>query len=245
MSSYLVKSHKSSLPIVDKIQIAPSLLSADMANFEQEIQTIVGVADYIHCDVMDGHFVPNLTFGAPVIKAIKRVSPLPLDVHLMIDQPGRWISDYIKAGLDDKDFLTFHVEAERHPQDILRLIRDAGLRPGLSLKPGTPLEDAMDLLSDLDQLLIMTVEPGFGGQAFRSDMMAKVRAAAAALSAGKILAVDGGIAKDTIGEAARAGARLFTAGAAVYGQPDPAAAIRDLKEAARIALLVCELKADS
>ena len=142
------------------IKIAPSLLSADMAKLAEAVASIGDVADYVHCDVMDGHFVPNLTFGAPVVAAVKRVSPLPLDVHLMIETPGRWVNDYIKAGLDSQDFLTFHCEAETDPVSVIELIRASGVRPGIAVKPATRYDEFVDLIGLVDQVLIMTATPG-------------------------------------------------------------------------------------
>ena len=146
-----------------------------MARFAEAVEMVSEEADYIHCDVMDGHFVPNLTFGAPVVAAIKKVSSLPLDVHLMIEAPGRWIDDYLKAGLDHNDFLTFHYEAEDIPEYVIARIRDAGVRPGIAIKPKTGYDAFSDLIEYVDQVLIMTVEPGFGEQTFMRDMLEKAR----------------------------------------------------------------------
>lgn len=214
------------------VKIAPSLLSADMSSFASEIERIAGVADYVHCDVMDNHFVPNLTFGAPVVKAIKRVSALPLDVHLMIENPEKWIDDFIEAGLDKSDILTFHLEAAEDPVDIASRIIDAGIRPGISIKPGTSVDRLLPYVDYLDLLLIMTVEPGFGGQSFMEDMMPKVTRLRSLVQAGKYIAVDGGIDVNTVSRAVRAGADFFIAGAAVFGQSDPKHAVIELREAA-------------
>ena len=214
------------------IRIAASLLSADMAKLAEAVKMVSGEADYIHCDVMDGHFVPNLTFGAPVVAAVKRVSTLPLDVHLMIEAPERWVDSYIEAGLDTRDFLTFHVEAASNPEKTIAQIRRAGVRPGISIKPGTPFEEAAGLLPLVDMMLVMTVEPGFGGQTFMHDMLPKITAARAALGRSALVAVDGGIDTQTAPLVVRAGADLLVVGNAIYGREDPLQAVRELREAA-------------
>lgn len=210
------------------VYLAPSLLSADMARLAEAVASVASEADYIHCDVMDGHFVPNLTFGAPVVKAVKRISPLPLDVHLMIETPSRWLDDYVKAGLDGKDFLTFHLEAEPSPDFLLTRIRAAGIRPGLAIKPCTPYEKAAPFLALADQLLVMTVEPGFGGQQFMPDMVAKVSQARAEHPR-LVIGVDGGINHNTATACVRAGANLLAAGSSVFGEVDPREALRRLR----------------
>lgn len=211
--------------------IAPSLLSADMANFTEAVRAIANDADYVHCDVMDGHFVPNLTFGAPVVKAIKRISSLPLDVHLMIEVPGRWICDYLDAGLDKNDFLTFHLEAESNPIETIAQIRKAHVRPGISIKPDTPIEDVIEFLHLVDQLLIMTVEPGFGGQSFR-DMSYKITIARERFGDSLIIGVDGGIDPTTAPTVVNAGADLLIAGSAIYGRKGltPAEAVKEIRQ---------------
>ncbi len=221
---------------INLLKIAPSLLSADMSDFRDEIEKIVGVADYVHCDVMDNHFVPNLTFGAPVIKAIKKVSRLPLDVHLMIENPDRWIGDFIDAGLKRDDILTFHLEAANKPVDIVNRIIDAGIRPGISIKPATDVDRLLPYIDHLSMILVMTVEPGFGGQEFMEDMMPKVSRLRRMVDTDVHIAVDGGIDVTTISKTARAGADFFIAGAAVFGQDDPRQAVLDLREAALKAL---------
>jgi ribulose-phosphate 3-epimerase len=154
--------------------IAPSILSADFANLERELKAIaVAGADWVHVDVMDGHFVPNLTIGVPVVESLKKVSPLPLDVHLMIDRPERFIADFVKAG---SDYLTIHVESTKKPHEVLREIRHLGAKPGITLRPGTPLAEIMPYLSEVDLVLVMTVEPGFGGQSFMVDQVPKMKA---------------------------------------------------------------------
>ena len=213
-----------------KIKIAPSLLSSDMARLAEAVEAVAEDAEYAHFDVMDGHFVPNLTFGAPVVKWVKKTSPLPLDVHLMIENPGRWIEDYIKAGLDAKDFLTFHVEAGRDPVGSIERIRESGIQPGIAIKPGTELSEFVELLGLVDQVLIMTVEPGFGGQKFMSDKLDKATKIRR-LFPDLVIGVDGGVDLNTAPEAVRAGADLLIAGTAVYGQADPAEAVRSIKKA--------------
>jgi len=203
-----------------------------MANFERAIESVIGAVDYIHCDVMDAHFVPNLTFGAPVIKAIKRVSQgVPLDVHLMIEKPIRWIPRFLETGLGPGDFLTFHSEAESEPVIGLDLIRTSGVGAGLSVKPKSSIRSWKGLIGKLDQVLIMTVEPGFGGQAFMRDMLPKITEARAMFGDKCTIAVDGGIDAATAPDAYRAGADLLIAGNAVYGKPNPAEAARMIRNA--------------
>jgi ribulose-phosphate 3-epimerase len=214
--------------------IAPSLLSADFARLAEEVQRIAD-ADWVHVDVMDAHFVPNLTLGLPVVKAIQAVSPIPLDCHLMIENPGRWAPGYAEAGARN---VTVHAEACADPRAVARDLRAAGALAGLAIKPGTPLEDYLDVLPDFDTLLIMTVEPGFGGQAFMPEVLPKVRRARELVDSGHLrlfLEVDGGISADTIEQAAEAGADVFVAGSAVYGADDPAKAIAALRARAAAA----------
>ncbi|MCZ2824964.1 MULTISPECIES: ribulose-phosphate 3-epimerase [unclassified Modestobacter] len=213
--------------------IAPSLLSADFARLADEVQRIAD-ADWVHVDVMDAHFVPNLTLGLPVVKAIQAVSPVPLDCHLMIDDPERWAPGYAEAGARN---VTVHAEACTDPRAVARDLRAAGALAGLAIKPGTPLEDYLDVLPEFDTLLVMTVEPGFGGQSFMPEVLPKVREARRLVEAGHLqlfLEVDGGINADTIEQAAEAGADVFVAGSAVYGADDPGRAIAALRaQAAR------------
>jgi len=212
-------------------RINPSILSADFANLEAELQRISS-ADAVHVDVMDNHFVPNLTLGLPIVQRLQQVSPLPLDVHLMIEDADRWAPQYAEAGAAS---VTFHAEAAAAPVKLAREIRAAGARAAMALRPATPVEPYLDLLGELDMLLIMTVEPGFGGQSFLDLTLPKIRRAAAAIrGAGLplVIQVDGGITEETILRAADAGASVFVAGSSVYGADDAAAAITALRHAA-------------
>jgi len=213
-------------------RINPSVLSADFVNMDRDLQRIAP-ADAVHVDVMDNHFVPNLTFGPQMVQRIQDVSPVPLDVHLMIEHPERWAVDYAKTGAD---CITFHVEATAEPLSVIRAIHAAGAKAGISLKPGTPLEPYLDLVGEVEQILVMTVEPGFGGQSFMAEMMPKVRAVADyARERGLTpwIQVDGGISVDTIAVAAEAGANTFVAGSSVYATDvEPEQAITRLRAAA-------------
>jgi len=216
--------------------IAPSLLSADFAHLADEAQR-VSDADWLHFDVMDAHFVPNLTFGLPVMQALQKVSPVPLDCHLMIENPERWAPGYAEAGARN---VTVHAEAcTGDPRDVGRDLRAAGSLAGLALKPGTGIEEYLEILRDFDTLLVMTVEPGFGGQEFMAEVLPKVRRAREEVRAGHLrlfIEVDGGIADDTIAAAAEAGADVFVAGSAVYGADDPGKAVEALRAVARDAM---------
>lgn len=213
------------------MQISPSILSADFADLAAELDRISN-ADWAHVDVMDAHFVPNLTLGLPVVESLLRVSPVPLDCHLMIDDPDRWAPAYAEAGAQS---VTFHIEAARDPVRLARELRAAGARAGMALKPATPVEPYLDMLPELDMLLLMTVEPGFGGQAFLDVVLPKIRRARRALdgaAAPLALQVDGGVNAETIERAAEAGADVFVAGSAVFGAEDPDAAVDGLRRAA-------------
>jgi ribulose-phosphate 3-epimerase len=214
------------------IQIAPSILSADFSALADELRAIES-ADWAHVDVMDNHFVPNLTLGLPVVEALAKVSPVPIDAHLMIEDPDRWAPAYAEAGCAS---VTFHVEAATAPVRLARALRSAGARAGLALRPATPVEPYVDLLAEIDMLLVMTVEPGFGGQKFLDVCLPKVERARAAIDragAGEVwLQVDGGVTLGTIERCAAAGADVFVAGSAVYGADDAAEAIEALRAAA-------------
>jgi ribulose-phosphate 3-epimerase len=213
------------------VQISPSILSADFANLEAELKR-VSTADWAHVDVMDGHFVPNLTLGLPVVEALARVSPIPLDCHLMIEDPDRWAPQYAEAGGSS---VTFHIEAAKDPRALARDLRAAGARAGMALKPKTEFAPYEELLPGLDMVLVMTVEPGFGGQDFMADQMPKVAQVREAVRrhGGEIwVQVDGGVSAKTIEQCAEAGADVFVAGSAVYGADDAAQAIDQLRELA-------------
>ena len=201
-------------------RINPSILAADFANFERELSRIA-TADAAHVDVMDNHFVPNLTFGMPMVERLQQVSPIPLDLHLMIEDPDRWAPQFAEIGVFS---VTFHLESATAPATIARNIKAHGARAGIALRPGTPFAAIEELLPHFDQLLIMTVEPGFGGQSFMPETMAKLSTAkswASRTDTDIWLQVDGGINSDTITQAADAGADTFVAGSAVFrGEPE-------------------------
>jgi ribulose-phosphate 3-epimerase len=209
--------------------IAPSLLAADFAHLADAADAVRGAADWLHVDVMDNHFVPNLTIGLPVVKSLRAATDLPLDCHLMITDPARWAPSFAQAGAYN---VTFHVEACDDPVALARDLRAAGSKAGLAIDRDTPIEPYLDLLPHFDTVLVMTIKAGFGGQSFLPETLAKVRAARRHVNAGHLdirVEVDGGIAPDTIEAAAEAGADAFVAGTAVYGAHDPAEACRKLR----------------
>jgi ribulose-phosphate 3-epimerase len=222
------------------VQISPSILSADFARLAEEAKAVETAADWLHVDVMDNHFVPNLTLGLPVVEALLKHAALPLDCHLMITDPDQYAPAYAEAGAGS---VTIHAEASRAPVRTLRAIRSAGARRGLAVNPGTAIEPYQDLLDEVDMVLLMTVEPGFGGQKFLDLVLPKIRRTRALITdrgtrAGAAdreiwLQVDGGVSGETIERCADAGADVFVAGSAVYGAQDPARAVGELREQAR------------
>jgi len=212
--------------------LAPSLLAADFARLADAAHAVEGSADWLHVDVMDNHFVPNLTIGLPVVQSLRAATTLPLDVHLMITDPDRWALEYAQAGSVN---VSFHAEAAADPVGIATSLRAAGVQAGLAIDRDTPVEPYLDLLPHFDTLLIMTIKAGFGGQEFVPELLAKVRRARSHLKAGHLhlrIEVDGGVTADTIEQAAEAGADAFVAGTAVFGAADPGAAVHALRAAA-------------
>ncbi|MCJ7827331.1 MAG: ribulose-phosphate 3-epimerase [Demequinaceae bacterium] len=214
------------------IQIAPSLLSADFANLEREILAVSG-ADWLHVDVMDGHFVPNLTLGLPVVERLAQVTRIPIDVHLMIDDPDRWAPRYVEAGAYS---VTFHLEAALATVRLARKIREMGARAGVAIRPATPVEPLFEHLSEFDMIVVMTVEPGFGGQALIEATLPKIRSLRKAIAkTGREIWIqaDGGVTVDSIAEIVDAGADVLVAGSAIFGTDDPGAEVEILRERAR------------
>lgn len=211
--------------------IVPSILNCDFSRLGAELDAIRN-ADAVHVDIMDGHFVPNLSFGPDITATVNRLTDLPLDVHLMIEEPERWVDRYIEAGADT---VIFHVEATDDPVALARHLRAQGVRAAISLKPATSLEDYLPILGEVDQVLVMSVEPGFGGQAFMAGQLEKVRTLRAESQRRDLeftIEIDGGINLETIGSAAEAGVDAFVAGSAIYTVEDPADAIRRLRDTA-------------
>ena len=214
------------------IKISASILNADVNRLEQEIASVSDSVDWIHVDVMDNHFVPNLSFGTNVLESLAKKKIKPLDVHLMIENPDKWAPDFVAAGADS---VTFHYEAVENPTKLIKEIHALKSRVGLAIKPNTPLADVKEFLSDIDVLLVMTVEPGFGGQAFMNKMLDKVREARSIANDKKLkmwIQVDGGIGLQTIEQAAQAGADFIVVGSAAFSTADPGKAMQDLRKLA-------------
>lgn len=216
----------SQLPI-----IAPSMLKCDYGNLEQEINHLASAgAEVLHWDVMDGHFVPNLSYGAPILKSVRPKTDLFFDVHLMISDPARYLEDYIAAG---SDAITFHLEAVPEPVDLLKRIQDAGILAGLAFNPKTPVKELLSFVEHCDMILLMSVEPGFGGQSFIEGSVEKMKQLREAVGMETVLAIDGGIGPETIPPVAEAGADLYVAGSSIFDQPDYRAAIEEMEDLAR------------
>ena len=219
------------------IKIAPSILAADFSKLGEEVREVEEAgADWIHIDVMDGHFVPNISFGAVVMGAIRPLTKLPFDVHLMIENADRYIEDFAKAGAD---YITVHVEASPHLHRTIQLIRSHGVKPGVVLNPHTPVESILPILEDIDLVLFMTVNPGFGGQKFIESVLPKVEQLAAIIKEKGLdidIEIDGGINEETIVACAKAGANVFVAGSAIYSKPDRTKALQAIKKAGQGAI---------
>lgn len=219
------------------IKIAPSILAADFAKLGQEVKDVEQAgAKLIHIDVMDGHFVPNISFGSIVLDAIRPLTDLPLDVHLMIENPDQYIEQFAKAGAD---YITVHVEACRHLHRTIQLIRSYGVKPGVVLNPHTPIESIQHILEDIDMVLFMTVNPGFGGQKFIHSVVPKVEALSTIIKERGLnidIEIDGGINAETIVPCAKAGATIFVAGSAIYSKEDRTAALQEILAAGEAAI---------
>jgi len=223
--------------VADRILMAPSILSADFTRLAEAIEFVEGAgADLVHVDVMDGHFVPNLTIGPPVVRALKRVATRPLDIHLMIDNPGTTVDWYLDAGAD---WVTVHVETCHHLQKMVQRIHAAGAHAGMALNPATPATALEEVIADLDMVLVMSVNPGFGGQSFMSEVVPKIAEVAAMIAASgshAVIEVDGGIDEHTAPIVAAAGARILVAGNAIFGREDRAAAMQAIRAAGERAI---------
>ena len=215
------------------VKISPSILSCDYSKMGEEFENMKKCgADWLHIDVMDGHFVPNITLGAPIVKCMRKCSDLVFDVHLMISDPKKYIPDFVKAGAD---VITFHIESDSPVEETIDLIRGSGCVASLSVKPGTPVEEVFPYLDKLGMVLVMTVEPGFGGQSFMADMMPKVKKLREEITRRGLdtdIQVDGGVSLDTVEVCAEAGANVIVAGSAVFGSSDPKATIAELRNLA-------------
>ena len=220
------------------IKIAPSILAANFAKLGEEVKEVEAAgAELIHIDVMDGHFVPNISFGAIVLEAIRPLSKLPMDVHLMIENPDQYIEQFAKAGAD---YITVHVEATRHLHRTIQLIRSYGVKPGVVLNPHTPIESIQHVLQDIDMVLLMTVNPGFGGQKFIESVVPKIEALSAMIKERGLnveIEIDGGITAETIVPCAKAGATVFVAGSAIYNKENRKEALQEIKRAGEKAIL--------
>ncbi len=225
---------KSTFPDSPGLRIAPSLLAADFSRLAEHVHVVEQAgAEILHLDVMDGHFVPNISFGVPIIKSLRTQSEMFFDTHLMIAEPGRYAEAFIKAGAD---LLTFHIEVTQEPEKVAEHIRSLGAKVGISINPDTPVSAIQDVIPEVDLVLVMSVWPGFGGQSFISDVLTKVAQLKPLLKQEQRLEIDGGIDPTTIGAAVAAGADTLVAGSAVFGQPDPVAALKKLEQHAASSL---------